>query len=203
MTTVHAARHYPAMPRAVDCLETLLAWVKQAMQTMGFGTRAELNAHGFTRSVYVTPVAEFASSYASDASVCFNPSVDEEEVRQFTARAYSSIFAIRLDEHSASRVVMLVDCQLGWDGEEAKPLEIRSLQAATMFIIAHDLKERSVGIFMNADGEMILNWHGQDGSLVELTFAEHEIAMYVDGMEDRVVFAAQDPTFEAEIAKHI
>lgn len=203
MTTILAARNYPAMPRAVDCLETLLAWVKQAMETMGFGARADVKANSFARSVYVTSVAEFASSPAADASVCFNPSVDEDGIRAFTARAYSSIFAMRLDEHSASRVVMLVDCQVGWDGYEAKPLDMGSLQAATMFIIAHDLAERSVGIFMNADGEMILNWHGNDGSLVELTFTEHAVAMYVDGMDDRVVFAAQDPAFELEIAKHI
>lgn len=203
MTTVLAARNYPAMPRAVDCLETLLAWVKQAMETWGFGVRPDVKANGFARSVYVTSVAEFGGSQAVDASVCFNPSVDEEEFRAFTARAYSSIFAMRLDEHSASRVVMLVDCKAGWDGYEAKPLDMRSLQAATMFIIAHDLTERSVGIFMNADGEMILNWHAGDDSLVELTFTEHSVAMYVDGMEDRVVFAAQDPDFEVEIAKHI
>ncbi|WP_440780180.1 hypothetical protein ACTACN_04800 [Pseudomonas syringae] len=201
MNNVLAARSYPAMPRAIDCLDTLLAWVKQAMETMGFGIRPEIKANSFSRSVCVTTVG--ASNYATDASVCFNPSFDKDEIRAITARAYSSIFAMRLDAHSASRVAMLVDCQAGWDGVDAKPLDIASLQAATIFVIAHKLQDRSVGIFMSTEGEMILNWHGQDELLVELTFAEHEIAMYVDGMDDRVLFSAQDPAFEVEIARHI
>ncbi|MEE5061145.1 hypothetical protein V2J93_20355 [Pseudomonas alliivorans] len=201
MTTALAARNYPAMPRAIDCLDTLLAWVKQAMEVMGFGARSEIKVNSFSRSVYVTMLG--ANSYATDASVCFNPSVDREEIRAFTAQAYSSIFAMSLDAHSASRVAMLVGCKAGWDGYDAKPLDIASLQAATIFVIAHKLRERSVGIFMNTEGEMILNWHGQDGLLVELTFAEHEVAMYVDGMDDRVLFSAQDAAFEIEIAKHI
>lgn len=203
MTTFLAARSYPAMPIAIDCLETLLAWVRQAMERMGFGDRPEVKANSFARSVYVTSVAELATSTTVDSSVCFNPSVDEDEARKFTGRAYSSIFAMRLDPHSASRVIMLADCQAGWDGYEAKPLDMGSLQAATLFILVHNLANRSVGIFMNADGEMILNWHGQDGALVELTFIDHMVAMYVDGMDDRVLFAAQDPSFEKEIAKHI
>ncbi|MNO47473.1 hypothetical protein D3C76_377890 [compost metagenome] len=205
MTTAYYTPGCPAAYSTTYCLEAFLAWVKQRMDSFFAKNTADHRVSHYSRqdSLYVTSFKRSEPEFLS-ASVTFNPAVTSEEVDAVVSQAYTSLFALCLNEHSASRVAMLLQCKEGWDGYSAKPLDHSSLQAATFFLLENGgLAEKAVGVFMNSDGELILNWPINANDIVELTFSAREVSIYVDGMDDRVVYAADDPNFTAEIRKYI
>ncbi|WP_153014137.1 hypothetical protein [Pseudomonas sp. EpS/L25] len=124
------------------------------------------------------------------------------DLRAVLAMNYRSTFAERLDQHSADRLVMLIGCQENWDGQGAKALSLASLRKCAEFITAYNLKDKGVGVFMDDEGNLVLNWpisNPKEDRIAEITFEESGYAFYIDGWDDRIEFRE----FDEKLKEHL
>lgn len=123
------------------------------------------------------------------------PTLEDNLICKYSGKLdlHIEIFKSRLDKHSSERLQMLLDCREGWDGGDAKPLSYSSLQKCSEFICKHDLRHKDVGVFMDSEGHLILNWpiekDGDNNTIFEITFENDFCAVYVEGWDDRLEYS--------------
>lgn len=112
-------------------------------------------------------------------------------LKRFAVRGFSA----RFGEYAGERLGMLFGCQAGWDGADAKALDLASVNTALSFISKFDLRGQDVGVFMSPDGQLILNWNVAAG-IFEVTFGDGSLSVFVEGMEDGETYLLSDSSLK-------
>lgn len=68
----------------------------------------------------------------------------------------------------------------GWDGSASKPIDLNSVAVFSRFFSETGLRPDHLGIFMSAQGNVVVNWPDQDGQLVELEFLPSGIDYFIE-----------------------
>jgi hypothetical protein len=68
----------------------------------------------------------------------------------------------------------------GWDGSASKPIDLSSVVVFSRFFSETGLRPNRLGIFMSAQGNVVVNWLDQDERLVELEFLPTGIEYFIE-----------------------
>ena len=68
----------------------------------------------------------------------------------------------------------------GWDGRASKPIDLNSVAVFSRFFSETGLRPDDLGIFMSAQGNVVVNWPDQDSRLVELEFLPSGIDYFIE-----------------------
>ncbi|HVK54061.1 MAG TPA: hypothetical protein VM532_03435 [Burkholderiales bacterium] len=69
--------------------------------------------------------------------------------------------------------------QAGWDGKGSKPIELKSVEVFSSFFAETGLRPNQLGVFMSAQGNVVVNWLDQEGQLVELEFLPSGVEYFI------------------------
>jgi len=88
-----------------------------------------------------------------------------------------------------NRLQTFFQLQAGWDGPSSKPLDLSSIETFSDFFSRTRLRPEGLGVFMSAQGNLVVNWPDSDNKLIELEFHSTDIDYYVErsGEEGTVV----------------
>lgn len=186
-----------ALQPAKSSYEQLIEWLKQLLTRASQAYRAPLN--------YSTTSLTFSPSSQRCGAVdltSVSSSTIEKDMEEAIRSLFVSYFDDCLGEHAAERLNMLFGCRNNWDGQGALEMDLASLNIASHFISIYDLRNKEVGVFMNTDGSLILNWPTKDGKgIVEIEFMSDGYSCFESGMDDSIFFDFDDQNFEAFIEK--
>lgn len=85
--------------------------------------------------------------------------------------------------------------QAGWDGDASKPINLNSVEVFSNFFAETGLHPDRLGIFMSAQGNVVVNWPDQDGQLVELEFLPSGIEYFIERSGEEGAVAKGDIGF--------
>jgi hypothetical protein len=83
-----------------------------------------------------------------------------------------------------SRLEAFFQLQPGWDGKASKPIDLNSVADFSKFFDETSLCPSGLGIFMSAQGNMVINWPDQKGQLIELEFHSSGVDYFVERNEE-------------------
>ena len=78
------------------------------------------------------------------------------------------------------RLENFFNLQAGWDGGESQPINLKSVEVFSNFFAETGLRPEGLGLFMSAQGNVVANWLGRDGQLVELEFLPSGIEYFIE-----------------------
>ena len=70
--------------------------------------------------------------------------------------------------------------QAGWDGKASKPIALNSVAVFSSFFAETGLRPDRLGVFMSAQGNVVVNWPDQDRHLVELEFHSSGVDYFIE-----------------------
>jgi hypothetical protein len=78
--------------------------------------------------------------------------------------------------------------QGGWDGQASKPIDLTSVEVFSHFVSQSGLRPDQLGVYMSAQGNVVVNWPDHGGRLIELEFHSNGVDYFVErsGEEDTV-----------------
>lgn len=88
-----------------------------------------------------------------------------------------------------NRLQTFFQLQAGWDGPSSRPLDLSSIETFSDFFSRTRLQPEGLGVFMSAQGNLVVNWPDPDNKLIELEFHSSGIDYYAEhsGEEGTVV----------------
>lgn len=159
----------------------------KGLKTSGLANRIHL-------APYALPYNELFSGVTRHVGVHW--SVTEEQTLQTLTEKRAKEAALqavreKLGEHAAYRLERFMAYQEGWDSGRGDPLQLGSLEGLPKFLAMADLGNRDAAIFMSPDGNVVLNWHRNQGSLLEIEIFRDSILCF-DEAEDSEVYLPMD-----------
>lgn len=103
-----------------------------------------------------------------------------------------SQFENLLGDRVVERLIELSSFEDGWDNDGAKKMSLDSLTSFLTFAKNYPLDASDLGIFLGFEGEILINWHIKDGSLIDLDFDKDEITVYTDNYEGSFPYGNDD-----------
>ena len=85
--------------------------------------------------------------------------------------------------------------QAGWDGRASKPIDLNSVAVFSSFFAETGLRPDRLGVFMSAQGNVVVNWPDQDGQLVELEFHSSGVDYFIERRGEEGAVARGDIGF--------
>lgn len=85
--------------------------------------------------------------------------------------------------------------QAGWDGRASKPIDLNSVAVFSSFFAETGLRPDQLGVFMSAQGNVVVNWPDQDGQLVELEFHSSGVDYFIERSGEEGTVARGDIGF--------
>lgn len=95
------------------------------------------------------------------------------------------------------RLSELVRVEHDWDNDGAKAMSISSLSLFHTFALKSGIAPADLGIFLGFEGEILINWHMNDGKLIDIAFRDGVIEIYTDEFEE--AYGASDAQLYAFI----
>lgn len=129
-------------------------------------------AHGVT-------VVDLATSATHRSSTLKSGLLREDISTLISNRAKSA-----LGSTGVHRLQNFLRLQAGWDGQSSKPIDLRSVAAFSDFFAETGLQPDQLGVFMSAQGNVVVNWPDRDGQLVELEFQSSELEYFIERNEE-------------------
>ncbi|WMJ01196.1 hypothetical protein RBU55_06485 [Pseudomonas chlororaphis subsp. aurantiaca] len=83
-----------------------------------------------------------------------------------------------------SRLEELASFDDDWDDDGAKKLSRESLISFLEFARKFELEPDDLGIFLGFDGEVLINWHSKDRTLIDIAFRGGKVEVYTDEFEE-------------------
>lgn len=191
-----------AKPGFPSSCESFFAWLKHALDAAMARIRDQsfLTFRAPPSHSILFGDAVHSKMDVGHSAVSIGAHASEDVLRVVLGRLTLPMFRDSLDDHSAERVAMLLECKPGWNGADASPLSLDSLFNCVQFLASVNVKKLDVGVFMNDEGFLVLNWPKPEGSgMVEITFMRSERSLYISGWDDDVVYAHDDRAFEEEL----
>jgi len=189
-------------PELPNSCESLFAWFKKAFGAMmtKFREQSLMTFRAEPSHSIIFGDAVHSKMDVGHSAVTIGPYASEEVIRQVLGQLAVPFFKESLDDHSADRVAMLLECKVGWNGSSALPLSLDSLFSCVEFLARHNLKGRDVGVFMSDEGNLVLNWPKPCGEgIIEIGFMSSQRSLYVSGWDDEVIYADDNDAFEEEL----
>lgn len=135
-------------------------------------------------------------AFDQDSGVIISFSDEEFYPHKLTLkRDAAKVFSAHFGDYAGERLSMLFACKAGWDGADAKALDLASVATALGFIRKFDLRGQDVGVFMSPDGQLVLNWNVAAG-IFEVTFGDGSLSVFVEGMEDGETYPLAAPSLK-------
>ena len=78
------------------------------------------------------------------------------------------------------RLQSFLRLQNGWDGKSSKPINLKSVEVFSSFFADSGLRPKELGIFMSAQGNVVVNWPDHDDRLVELEFLPNGVEYFME-----------------------
>lgn len=167
-----------------------------------------LTTSGLANRIHVAPYAlpynELFSGITRHVGVRW--SVTEEQTLQTLAEKRVKEAALqaareKLGEHAAYRLERFMTYQEGWDSGRGGQLQLGSLEGLTKLLAMVDLGNRDAAIFMSPDGNVVVNWHRNQGSLLEIEIFQDTILCF-DEAEDSEAYLSMDRFAVGEYFSH-
>ncbi|WP_068857468.1 hypothetical protein [Perlucidibaca aquatica] len=97
-----------------------------------------------------------------------------------------------IGEAGLMRLRDFIQLQAGWDGRASRPLNLSSVTAFSAFFDKTRFFPAKMGIFMSAQGNVVVNWPDAAGKLVELEFNSLRVDYFIEssGVEESVAMGA-------------
>lgn len=85
--------------------------------------------------------------------------------------------------------------QAGWDGRASKPIDLNSVAVFSSFFAETGLRPDHLGVFMTAQGNVVVNWLDQDRQLVELEFRSSGVDYFIESSGEEGTVPTNDIGF--------
>lgn len=127
--------------------------------------------------------------YPADAPIGATPQSSTVFVGQLHDKISPSAKAA-LGELGVQRLESFMQLRAGWDGPDSRAIRLESIEVFSQFFADTALHPKQMGVFMSAEGNIVVNWLDQGGQLVELEFDPKGINYFIeDGGKEDTVFA--------------
>jgi hypothetical protein len=86
------------------------------------------------------------------------------------------------------RLKDFLQLEAGWDGRGSKAMDLKSVAVFSRFFSESGLIPQHIGIFMSAQGNVVVNWPDQSNQLIELEFHPSSVDYFIErnGLEGTV-----------------
>lgn len=133
--------------------------------------KAEIRLHAMHRDLnpeYLTPDTQQLSTIKVGLLQANDSTLIGEEARSVIGAA------------GLKRLQSFLRLQSGWDGKSSKPINLKSVEVFSSFFADSGLRPKKLGIFMSAQGNVVVNWPDQDDWLVELEFLPNGVDYFME-----------------------
>lgn len=79
-----------------------------------------------------------------------------------------------------NRLENFFNLQAGWDGPKSRPISLESVEVLSRFFAETGLQPKEVGVFMSAQGNVVVNWLDREGKLIELEFLPSAVEYFFE-----------------------
>ena len=139
--------------------------------TSPIDNKAEVRVHAMHRDLnpeYLTPDTQQLSTIKVGLLQANDSTLIGEEARSVIGAA------------GLKRLQSFLQLQSGWDGKSSKPINLKSVEVFSSFFADSGLRPKELGIFMSAQGNVVVNWLDQDDRLVELEFLPNGVDYFME-----------------------
>lgn len=123
--------------------------------------------HKHTRVKVVGPTPPFYSREAPTLTFREDSDINARIVKLFPPQVVKRLERLRQSKE-------------GWDGQDALPLSPASLELMVSLFELYRELPKDLGVFLNHQGELVVNWKQTDGSTIDLVFSGDEIEVATD-----------------------
>lgn len=110
--------------------------------------------------------------------------------------------AVAIDAHAAERLRRFAAYPAGWDDGLGEPLQEASLRALGQLLTASLYWPPETALFMSARGQVVLNWIGRDGCLVEIELYADRIGCFVEASAAEFDLPLNTAAIQDLLARH-
>ena len=139
--------------------------------TSPIDNKAEVRVHAMHRDVnpeYLTPDTQQLSTIKVGLLQANDSTLIGEDARFVIGAA------------GLKRLQSFLRLQNGWDGKSSKPINLKSVEVFSSFFADSGLRPKELGIFMSAQGNVVVNWPDHDDRLVELEFLPNGVEYFME-----------------------
>lgn len=139
--------------------------------TSPIDNKAEVRVHAMHRDVnpeYLTPDTQQLSTIKVGLLQANDSTLIGEDARSVIGAA------------GLKRLQSFLRLQNGWDGKSSKPINLKSVEVFSSFFADSGLRPKELGIFMSAQGNVVVNWPDHDDRLVELEFLPNGVEYFME-----------------------
>ncbi|MFC5438513.1 hypothetical protein [Rhodanobacter ginsenosidimutans] len=97
-----------------------------------------------------------------------------------------------LGELGIQRLESFLQLRAGWDGPTSKPIRLDSIDVFSQFFSDTALRPEQMGVFMSAEGNVVVNWLDKTAQLVELEFDPDGVNYFIENGEIEGTISAND-----------
>jgi hypothetical protein len=103
------------------------------------------------------------------------------------------VAALRLihGDQVADRTRILSESQAGWDGKDAKVMNLKSLANFVKISQIFNIAPKDTGVFLDYDGHITIQWCGADGDMIDASIGEITVEICTDEFD--LELAIDDP----------
>jgi len=105
----------------------------------------------------------------------------------------------RLGDRVGDRLQRLSESQAGWDGRDAQPMCLRSLENLVTLSQALTLPGQDLGLFLEHSGNLVINWPAANGSRADVSIGPCMLEICTDALNLELVI--DDPLLAQRIAE--
>lgn len=91
--------------------------------------------------------------------------------------------------------------QSGWDGRDSRSISLNSVADFSNFFDETGFCPEKLGIFMSAQGNVVINWPDQRGQLVELEFHSNGVDYFVEENGEEGTLSKEDLGFSGMLSR--
>lgn len=93
------------------------------------------------------------------------------------------------------RLESFLQLQPGWDGMTSKPIDLNSIADFSSFFDETGCRPSRLGVFMSAEGNVVVNWPDQHDQLVELEFHSSGVDYFIERSGEEGTIPREDIGF--------
>lgn len=105
----------------------------------------------------------------------------------------------RLGDRVGDRLQRLSESQAGWDGRDAQPMRLRSLENLVTLSMALNLPGQDLAVFLEYSGNLVISWSAANGTRVDASLGQRMLELSTDA--STLDLAIDDPLLAQRIAE--
>lgn len=134
------------------------------------------------------PCAPYGIKIVATADTHQSSTIKPGLLQEHVSTLISERATVAVGAAGLKRLESFLQLRPGWDGNHSKPVDLQSVETFSNFFSSTGLRPNKLGVFMSAQGNVVVNWPDQNGSLVELEFQPSGVEYFIEktGDEDLV-----------------